>query len=152
MTTALIILAVMLSVVIGWHVMEALWDRRLFASSPGRVVENLHPRGAEALLAASAGMQIVDVRPAPEFAAGSISGALNMPLGDPAFREHLGKLDLRKPVLIYCAGGYRSRKAIPVLRELGFVSIHHLHRGFMSWKQAGLPVVQTGAVSSSGRR
>ena len=45
-----------------------------------------------------------------------------------------------RPVLVYCAGGYRSRKAVSILRELGFVSIHNLHRGFHSWRLAGLPV------------
>jgi rhodanese-related sulfurtransferase len=36
-------------------------------------------------------------------------------------------------VLIYCAGGFRSRKAVVVLKELGFENIQHLHRGYGSW-------------------
>ena len=143
MTTALIVLAVILVGVIGWYVFEASWDRHLFSASPGCVIENIHPLKAEALLNSNASVQVLDVRSPEEFAGGSLLGAVNISLGDPAFRERLGMLDVNKPVLVYCAGGYRSRKAVPMLRELGFVSIHHLHRGFMSWKRAGLPVAST---------
>jgi rhodanese-related sulfurtransferase len=37
-------------------------------------------------------------------------------------------------VLVYCAGGFRSRKAVAKLKELGFKNIQHIHRGYMSWK------------------
>ena len=50
--------------------------------------------------------------------------------------------DRNKPVLIYCAGGFRSRRAAGVVRALGFQSIHHLHRGYLSWPMARLPVVK----------
>lgn len=149
MTTALIVLAVLLVIVSGWHVFESRWDRRLFAATPACVSENVRPRAAEALLNSNAGVQVLDVRSAGEFAGGSLPRAVNISLGDPAFRERLGKLDVKKPVLVYCAGGYRSRKAVPILRELGFVSIHHLHRGFHSWRFAGFPVAPTGAEGSS---
>ena len=152
MTTALIVLAVMLVIVSGWYVFESRWDRRLFAATPGCVIENVRPRAAKTLLDSNASVQVLDVRSTEEFAGGSLPGAVNISLGDPAFRERIGKLDVKRPVLVYCAGGYRSRKAVPVLREMGFVSIHHLHRGFHSWQFAGFPVVQTGASSSSRQR
>jgi len=149
MTTALIVLAAMLAAVIGWHVFESRWDRRLFAATPGCVIENVRPRGAEALLNSNEDVQVLDVRSEREFAGGFLPGAVNIPLSDPAFRERLGKLDVKKPVLVYCAGGCRSRKAVSILRKTGFVPIHHLHRGFHSWQFAGFPVVQTGAGGSS---
>jgi rhodanese-related sulfurtransferase len=34
---------------------------------------------------------------------------------------------------VYCAGGYRSRKAVVQLKQLGFENIQHLHRGYLSW-------------------
>ena len=43
-------------------------------------------------------------------------------------------LDKKKPVLVYCAGGFRSRKAVLKLKELGFQNIQHIHRGYLSWK------------------
>ena len=45
----------------------------------------------------------------------------------------MAKLDRKKPVLVYCAGGFRSRKAVIVLKELGFENTQHLHGGYGSW-------------------
>ena len=42
-------------------------------------------------------------------------------------------MDRNAPLLIYCDGGYRSRKALPQIKALGFQSIYHLHRGILSW-------------------
>lgn len=143
MTTALMLLASVLVLVIGWHAFESRWDRQLFTASPDCVFENIQPREAKVLLDSIADIQVLDVRSAREFAGGSLPRAVNISLSDPAFRECIGKLDANKPVLVYCAGGFRSRKAVPVLREMGFVSIHHLHRGFMSWSRAGFRVAAT---------
>jgi rhodanese-related sulfurtransferase len=152
MTTALNVCALALLVVASWYVFEFFWDRRLFAATSDCVRENVRPERASELLASDDGVQVVDVRSAREFEGGALPGAVNIPLNDPAFRERLGSLNIKKPVLVYCAGGYRSRKAMPILREKGFVRIHHLHRGFHSWRFAGLPVVQPGPGSSSRQR
>lgn len=50
------------------------------------------------------------------------------------FDSKVSALDKEKPVLVYCAGGFRSRKAVAKLKELGFQNIQHIHRGYMSWK------------------
>jgi len=50
-------------------------------------------------------------------------------------------MDRDRPVLVYCAGGYRSRKTVEVLRSLGFRSVHHLHRGMLAWRRSGQGVV-----------
>jgi rhodanese-related sulfurtransferase len=60
--------------------------------------------------------------------------------GDPAFELELSRWDRSRPVLVYCQGGYRSRKAVEVLRSLGFNSVLHLHRGMMAWRWAGKAV------------
>ena len=134
MITALILLAVVSAC---WFWFEGRWDRRLFAVEPGRVCENLRPRAAQALLRSRGDVQVLDVRSATEFAGGALPGAMNLSLGSPSFNEQVGRLDKSLPVLVYCAGGFRSRKAVEVLRELGFQSIHHLHRGYHSWPRNG---------------
>ncbi|MCE9517970.1 MAG: rhodanese-like domain-containing protein [Verrucomicrobia bacterium] len=139
----MILLAIMLVIVGGWYVFESRWDRQLFAASPGCLFENIQPRKAKVLLDSIPGIQVLDVRSEREFAGGSLPRAVNISLSDPAFRKRIEKLDAKKPVLVYCAGGFRSWKAVPILREMGFVSIHHLHRGFMSWNRAGLPAAST---------
>ncbi len=133
----LIAAAALIIVIGGWYWFEGRWDRRLFAAEPGRVCANLRPREAQAFLAANTDTQVLDVRSASEFAGGALPGAAHVSIGDPAFDEKVAKLDKARPVLVYCAGGYRSRKAVERLRAAGFTNIQHLHRGYMSWRAAG---------------
>ncbi len=123
-----------------WFCFESRWDDRLFANGPGRVCENLRARAAMELLRARADVQVLDVRSASEYAAGALPDAMNLAFTEPGFNDRLAGLDKSRPVLVYCAGGYRSRKAVERLVALGFESIHHLHRGFHSWRIAGLPI------------
>jgi rhodanese-related sulfurtransferase len=142
MTVLLVILLTLLALVIGWYIMEARWDRRLFAAHlGGGIAQNVHPEAAAVLLRENPEMQVLDVRSAREFAGGALPRAVNISLGDPAFRDRLRELDPQRPVLVYCAGGYRSRKAVPLLQEAGFLTIHHLHRGFLAWRIKGQTVV-----------
>ncbi len=133
-------LGIVVLIVIGWYTFEGWWDRRLFRSGQDRICANIHPAKARAFLDSHPGTQVIDVRSRSEFAGGALPGAVNVPLGDMAFDHTLDGLDPKLPVLVYCAGGFRSRKAVPILMARGFTNIQHLHRGFHSWKLAGLPV------------
>lgn len=126
----------------GWHWFEGRWDRRLFAAAPGITYRNLRPRAAMELLSTKKNVQVLDVRSKLEFTWGCLPDAQNIPLGDPDLKERLAALNISKPVLVYCAGGYRSRKAVAVLRELHFQTVYHLHRGYHSWQIAGHPVIK----------
>ena len=136
-------LVVLTLIVVGWYWFEGRWDRRLFRSEAGRVCVNVRPQEAMAFLGAHHDTQVLDVRSDAEFSGGALPGALHISIGDEGFLQKTGKLDRQRPVLVYCAGGYRSRKAAEVLKTQGFANIQHLHRGFHSWQIAGLPVVQS---------
>lgn len=125
---------------VAWTVGEARWDARLFAEVPGTTAENLGVSDARALWAGRPGLQVLDVRSTWETSRGVIPGARCIPWGSADFRQRLEGWDRTRPVLVYCEGGYRSRKAVRVLRDLGFTSVHHLHRGMMWWRWAGEPV------------
>ena len=127
-------LLILLAVVGGWHVYEAGWDRRLFSAAPGRVCANLNAAQANAWLREHPETQVLDVRSKSEHEGGALPGAVNISLGEACFDARVGALDREKPVLVYCAGGFRSRKAVARLKELGFKNIQHIHRGYMSWK------------------
>jgi len=127
----------------AWFWFECRWDRRLFASEAGKKRENVRARAAMELLRTTGDLQVLDVRSAKEFARGALPRAANISISDAAFCERVNTLDRSKPVLVYCAGGFRSRKAVETLRILGFQSIYHLHRGYHSWLFAGLPVEKT---------
>ena len=82
---------------------------------------------------------VLDVRPAKEFAAGHLPGAINVPVEDLAKR--LRKLPKGREVIAYCRGPYclLSVDAVALLRTKGFKA-RRLQDGFPEWKASGLPV------------
>ena len=83
---------------------------------------------------------VVDVRDAPDYAAGHILGAKNLPLA--RLEESAGELAKRKekPVIVYDDGGERAAKAAAALKKHGFTQVANLSGGLGAWRQAGLPV------------
>lgn len=127
-----------IALIVGvWYWFEGSWDRKLFRKEPGRICINIRPAEARKLLQTQPHTQVLDVRSESEFAGGALPGAIHLSIADPAFVEKAANLDRSKPVLVYCAGGYRSRKAVEKLKELGFQHIEHLHRGYHSWTLSG---------------
>ncbi|MBL9159801.1 MAG: rhodanese-like domain-containing protein [Verrucomicrobiales bacterium] len=125
---------VLVVIVVAWYAFEGSWDRKLFVSREGKVCVNLNGGEAARYLREHPETQVLDVRSEGEHAGGALPGAVNVSLGDAAFEEKVGVLDRSRPVLVYCAGGFRSRKAVEKLKTMGFENIQHLHRGYMSWK------------------
>jgi ArsR family transcriptional regulator len=82
---------------------------------------------------------VLDVRPADEFAAGHVAGAINIPLGELEMR--LSELDPRMEIVAYCHGAYciLSFEAVAALRRLGY-SVRRLEDGYPEWRVAGLAV------------
>lgn len=133
-TPFVIIAVAILVIVVSWYLFEGSWDRRLFSAGAGKVCENLNAIEAAAFLREHPETQVLDVRSEGEHAGGALPGAVNVSLGDAAFERKVDGLDRKRPVLVYCAGGFRSRKAVERLKAMGFENIRHLHRGYMSWK------------------
>jgi len=82
-------------------------------------------------------LQIVDVRNPAEQQAGVVPGAQLVAL--PSLLERLDELDPARPIVVYCAGGYRSSVAASLLREHGFARVAEVLGGFDAWHAAGLP-------------
>ncbi|HEX4584732.1 MAG TPA: metalloregulator ArsR/SmtB family transcription factor [Burkholderiaceae bacterium] len=103
--------------------------------------DELEPVRAEELLArAKKGLvTVLDVRPAEEFAAGHLPGALNVPIDK--LESSLAKLPKSREVVAYCRGPYclMSFEAVSKLRKRGWKA-RRLEGGFPEWKAAGLPV------------
>jgi len=100
------------------------------------------PFAAE-LLASSEPPMTVDVRTAREREQKSISGSLSIPLNHLA--ENLEKVPKGRPLLVYCAGGYRSSIAASLLQRSGFDAVSEIAGGIAAWEAAKLPVVSTQA-------
>jgi hydroxyacylglutathione hydrolase len=61
-----------------------------------------------------------------------------MPLNHLA--EDLKSLPKDRPLLVYCAGGYRSSIAASLLKRGGFASVGELAGGIAAWEAAKLSI------------
>jgi glyoxylase-like metal-dependent hydrolase (beta-lactamase superfamily II) len=76
-------------------------------------------------------LQLVDVRAQGETAAGTIPGALEIPLAGIA--AAVDDLDPDRPTVLYCGSGYRSQIAASVLGAAGFADVSDLLGGYAAW-------------------
>ena len=107
--------------------------------------ERLGARVAAARLALDgrAATVAIDVRGPDEREQKRIAGSLAVPLS--RLIEQLDALPAGRPLLVYCAGGYRSSIAASVLQARGFSDVSELAGGIAAWQGAGLPT-ESGAV------
>ena len=61
-----------------------------------------------------------------------------MPLNHLA--ERAAELPKDRPLLVFCAGGYRSSIAASLLQRLGFANVREIAGGIAGWEAAKLPV------------
>ena len=103
--------------------------------------DSLEPVPAEeVLLRARKGLvTILDVRPAQEYAAGHVPGAINIPL--PEINKRLHELPANREVVAYCRGPYclMAFEAVALLRKKGRKA-RRLQDGLPEWRLRGLPV------------
>jgi rhodanese-related sulfurtransferase/DNA-binding transcriptional ArsR family regulator len=80
---------------------------------------------------------VVDVRPAEEYQAGHIRGALNVPLAE--LERRIAELPRDREIVAYCRGPYCvwAAEAASMLREKGFRA-RHLDDGTLDWRAHGL--------------
>lgn len=78
---------------------------------------------------------LIDVREFPEYAAGRISGAKHIPLGEIESRKN--EIAPHKRVYVLCRTGKRSAAAQKKLYSLGFSNVINVAGGFESWKKEG---------------
>jgi rhodanese-related sulfurtransferase len=83
---------------------------------------------------------VVDVCEASEFAAGHVTGAKSVPLAQ--LEQHLPGVAKNKatPVILVCASGMRSGRAVAIARKLGYEKPYSLTGGMAAWRSANLPV------------
>ena len=84
--------------------------------------------------------QVIDVCSAEEFAAGHLIGARHVPLDQ--LEQQLAGVAKNKsqPLILVCASGLRSKRAVAVAKKLGYEQAHSLTGGLKAWKEANLPV------------
>jgi len=87
----------------------------------------------------------IDVRTPPERDQKHIAGSLGIPLNH--LTENLEKLPKDRPLLVYCAGGYRSSIAASLLQSRGFRRVSEIAGGILGWEAANLPVQSAEVLS-----
>jgi rhodanese-related sulfurtransferase len=85
---------------------------------------------------------VLDVRPADEYAAGHLPGAVSIPVGE--LRRRLAELPGDREIVAYCRGPYCAfaHEAVGLLRDEGFAA-RRLEDGLPEWQAAGLAVTGT---------
>jgi|ERR1019366_1574220 rhodanese-related sulfurtransferase len=101
--------------------------RQLFSQSS---VTEVTPEDARAKQ--KAGAVVVDVREPSEWNAGTIPGAILIPLGRLAARAR--ELDASREIITVCRSGSRSRSAAQILQRAGFAKVASMAGGMISWQ------------------
>jgi rhodanese-related sulfurtransferase len=85
---------------------------------------------------------VLDVRPAAEYAASHLPGAVSIPVAE--LRRRLAELPVDREIVAYCRGPYCAfaHEAVSVLRDEGFAA-RRLEDGLPEWQAAGLAVTCT---------
>ncbi|MGR4878289.1 ArsR/SmtB family transcription factor [Streptomyces sp. LARHCF249] len=88
---------------------------------------------------------VLDVRPAEEYAAGHIPGALSIPVTELA--DRIAELPDDTEVVAYCRGAYcvLAYEAVRLLHDRGRAAVR-LTDGMLEWRLAGLPVAAGSAA------
>jgi rhodanese-related sulfurtransferase len=96
--------------------------------------KNVSAEEANKLISENKDFIILDVRTKEEYDSGHIPGAKLVPVQilPMKLNELSGYKD--KPILVYCASGGRSPRAVETLADDDFQNIYHLSRGISSWR------------------
>jgi rhodanese-related sulfurtransferase/DNA-binding transcriptional ArsR family regulator len=94
---------------------------------------------------------ILDARPANEYEAGHIAGAISVPIDE--LQKRLRFLPTDKEYVAYCRGPYcvYADRAVALLRK-SRRRARRLVEGFPEWRAAGFPIGQGGAPTRHPRR
>ena len=76
-------------------------------------------------------LNLIDIRNSGEVEQGSINGARHISL--PSLLKRLDEIKKSDPVVVFCAGGYRSSIAASLLKSHGFTDVSDLIGGYSAW-------------------
>ena len=87
---------------------------------------------------------IIDVRTEGEFLQGYIEGGQLVDYTSSKFVSNIESLSLDKSqaIYIYCRSGNRSKKAMTILKNQGFIEIYELNKGILGWQADNNKVIK----------
>lgn len=98
-----------------------------------RNVKNVSGSEAAKLIKENKNLVILDVRTTGEYNSGHINGSKLMPVSEISSR--IGELEKYRgrPILVHCASGGRSPRAVRVLLRNKFGPIYHMNHGLIGF-------------------
>jgi rhodanese-related sulfurtransferase len=93
------------------------------------------------------GTVLIDVREESEFAEGHIPGAINIPIR--TLTANLELIPTDRPVIVYCASGWRAGLAVSSLRLLGYDNVLAYAASVKGWTEAGEELVNEDNVAET---
>ena len=120
------------------------------------IIKQITPADAKERLDAGDGSVYVDVRSEPEFAAGHVPGAVNIPVFhlDAATRQMRPNPDFGRVAssalpkegrfIVGCQMGGRSQKACEILQQAGYADLSNVRGGFGGARDPGGRVTEPG--------
>lgn len=83
---------------------------------------------------------VVDVCEPAEFSGGHVGGARNVPLASLDKQLEATVKDKNLPVIMVCASGMRSKRAVATAKKMGYARAYSLTGGMGAWRSANMPV------------
>jgi len=83
---------------------------------------------------------VIDVCEPAEYQAGHVGGAKSIPLGELEAKLPGAVKNKATPLVLVCASGMRSGRAVAIARKLGYDNAQSLSGGLKSWREASLPI------------
>ena len=99
----------------------------------------LTPAGAVQLINREKAV-VIDVCEPAEYAAGHVGGARSIPLAELEAKLPGAVKNKATPLVLVCASGMRSGRAVALAKKLGYDNAQSLAGGMKSWRDANLPI------------
>jgi len=122
---------------VAGYLKEGMWSLDLRPDLTATTDRLSAPLAAQ-IIASGEPPQVIDVRTPREREQKFIEGSVSIPLNRLA--ERVNELPTNRPLLLYCAGGYRSSIAASLLQQRGFDRVSEIAGGIAAWESAKLSV------------
>ena len=83
---------------------------------------------------------VIDVCEPAEYQAGHVAGAKSIPLAELEAKLPGAVKNEATPLVLVCASGMRSGRAVAIAKKLGYENAQSLSGGLKSWREASLPI------------
>lgn len=95
---------------------------------------------AKTIIDRSKNAYLLDVRTPDERRQGYIAGSVLIPIDQ--VEKRIAEIPKKRPVIVYCAVGSRSRSVAQALARSGYAEVYNMKDGIYGWYRNGLPVRQ----------